>query len=409
MLATSRHRSRRGLERALVPALALLLLAVPAAAQQAEQAVEFQSFRMPGWSFTPSVALGVGFDSNVALTSPRADLRETQGDTVFLIVPSGQLEFIGKRTGFSLNYRGFLRHYSDVEGLDNFDQRAAVHFKRAVSRRLSVFASNGFNDTPTTDEVAVNGVPFRRTGSRTNNLAIGSDFRFNKLTTLVTRYDGTWVEFDSPDLLLTGGWINALRNEVNHRLSARVAIGGEYEFRTATLDRGSRDMRFQEIGGVLHFDFGPHTSGTVAAGFAVMQDLTRDQMAHGPYARFSIAHHLQHATIGANFERRYVPSFGFGGASSSQEASGYILMPLGRRRLYTQASGSWRHWMPFEEQALELDTVRLRTTLGYSAARWARVEALYTFALQDSIVTGGEVDRHRIGVQLVISEPMRIR
>jgi hypothetical protein len=63
---------------------------------------------------------------------------------------------------------------------------------------------------------------------------------------------------------------------------------------------------------------------------------------------------------------------------------------------------------PFETDTLQLDTIWIRSTLGYALARWAQVELLYTFTRQDSIVTGGEVNRHRIGVQFVISQPMRI-
>ena len=70
---------------------------------------------------------------------------------------------------------------------------------------------------------------------------------------------------------------------------------------------------------------------------------------------------------------------------------------------------AWRRSTPFEVDALELDTIWLRSTFGYTASRWLRVEALYTFTRQDSVVTGGEVDRHRVGVQFVISQPMRIQ
>jgi hypothetical protein len=64
---------------------------------------------------------------------------------------------------------------------------------------------------------------------------------------------------------------------------------------------------------------------------------------------------------------------------------------------------------PFEANALQLDTIWIRNTIGYAVARWARVEMHYTFTRQDSIVTGGEVNRHRIGVQFVVSQPMRIQ
>ena len=103
-----------------------------------------------------------------------------------------------------------------------------------------------------------------------------------------------------------------------------------------------------------------------------------------------------------------MPSFGFGGASENQELRGYVPMPL-QQRFYIGASVVWRRSTPFEAEALEVDTLWLRSTFGYTASRWLRVEALYTFNRQDSIVDGGEVDRHRGGVQFVISQPMRIQ
>jgi hypothetical protein len=395
--------------RVVAAALVVLLLVAPVAGQQSDPSMEFQSYRLPSWSFTPSVGIGATYDTNVALSSPRASIGETQGDTLLNIIPAGQLEYLGKRTEFSANYRGFLRRYVEVEGLDEFAQRGSLSFKHALTRRLSFFARNSFADSPTTDEVEVNGVPFRRMGSKTNTFAAGTDYRITKFTSLSTRYDLTWVSFDRPDMFLTGGFIHALRNELTHALSEQVSVGGEYSYRTASLDEGRRELGFQDAGGVLRVAFGPHTSASAAAGFAVLHDRTAQETSSGPYVRLHIAHALEHATVGAGFERQYVPSFGFGGASSNQEVRGYILMPLGRSRLYTQAAGVWRRTMPLENDVLELDTVSLRSTLGYSATRWARVEALYTYTRQDSIVTGGEVDRHRIGVQFVVSQPMRIR
>ena len=60
-------------------ALGVLLWAAPAAAQNGGQAGEGESSRLPGWSFTPSIAFGAIYDSNVALSSPRADLRRNTG------------------------------------------------------------------------------------------------------------------------------------------------------------------------------------------------------------------------------------------------------------------------------------------------------------------------------------------
>jgi hypothetical protein len=402
------ERPRAGGVRALAfGAIALLAAAAPATAQRSDQAGEIQSYRIPGWSFTPSLAIGATYDTNVALTDARADLGTTEGDTFFNIVPGGELGFIGKYTDFSAGYRGFIRRYFELDALNSYDQRASLSVKRVMSRRLTLSARDSFSDTPTTDDTEVNGVPFRRAGSRTNTLGVASQYRFTKYTTLSSRYDQTWVEFDRPDVFLTGGWIHAVRNDVSHRLSERVALGGEYAYRFATLDRGERNFTFQDAGGVLHLSLGPHTSASAAGGFSVLHDRNFDITRTGPYVRVNLTQETARAVVGAAFERQYVPSFGFGGTSNSQELRGWIMMPL-RPGLYTQSSAAWRRMKPFETDTLQLDTIWIRSTLGYALARWAQVELLYTFTRQDSIVTGGEVNRHRIGVQFVISQPMRI-
>src|SRR5688572_18494424 len=288
-------------------ALGVLLGAAPAAAQSSGPTIEAESYELPGWSFTPSLALGASFDSNVALSSPRADLGRTEGDTLFTIVPGGQLEFNDRRTTFSAGYRGFLRRYTDVDGLDGYDQRASLNYRRAVSRRFSLFVLDTYSDSPTTDEVELNGVLFRRTGSRTNTAAAGGDYRINKFLTLNTRYDGTWVEFDRPDILLTGGWIHGIRSELAYRFSERVSVGGEYAYRYATLDKGMREFNFQDVGGVVHFELGPKTSANAAAGFSSLTDRLLDDTRTGPYLRLGLEHTVDTATVGASFERQYLP------------------------------------------------------------------------------------------------------
>jgi hypothetical protein len=389
--------------------LALLLHAAPAAAQSGGQNVEAESARFPGWSFTPSMAVGALYDSNVALRVPRTDLAGPGSDAMFNVIPAGQLEYFGRRTEFSTTYRGFLRRYVDVDVLNSFDQRASMSLKHAVSRRLTVFARDSFADSPTTDEVDVNGVPFGRIGSQTNTFAASADYRLRKLLTWSARYDNTWVSFDRSDLFLTGGWIHGVRNELSYTVKEHVTVGGEYSYRTASLDERRREFSFQDVGGVVRFVLGPRTRANAAAGFATLHDRNRDETRTGPFVRLGIEQALDRATLGASFERQYVPSFGFGGASNSQELRGYVQMPLRHRRLSTNASAVWRQTSPFEVDTLELDTVWLSSTLAYTAARWLRIEGVYTYARQDALGTGGEIKRHRIGVQFVISQPMRIQ
>ena len=388
-------------------ALIVLLLAGPADAQ-GDREVEFQSYNIPGWSFTPSVAVGTTYDSNIALASPRADVGDTKSDWLINVVPAGQLKFLGKHTEFSASYGGFLRRYVANSGLDELAQRASMNFSRTVSRRLSMFLSDSFADSPTTDEIELYGVPFFRAGSRRNSFAAGSSYRLAKFTTLSSRYDMTWVSFDQLNTPLSGGWIHALRNELSQTLNERVSVGVEYSYRTAALD-DDRDFAFQDAGGLITVVLGPHTTANAAAGYSLLRDRTENLTRSGLYLRTTLTHSLEHATVGGGYSRHFIPSFGFGGASSSQELNGYIRMPIAANRLYFQGSAAWRHTIPFEADALELDSIWLRSTLGFSPMRWARVEGYYTYARQDSIITGGEVDRHRVGVQLVISQSVRLR
>lgn len=394
-------------------AAAAAALAVGATAVSAQDA-EFTSWRVPGWSFTPAITFGGLYDSNVALADAPADAGRTAGDRLLVFQPAGHLEFLSPRTEFGTGYRGHLRRYVDVRELNGFDQQGYLSLRRLVSRRLTFFLNNSYLSAPTTDEVELNGVPFERTGSRTNTASAGIEARLTRYTNLSTRYDNTWVDFDRreegrPETFLTGGWVNSWRTELSRQLGERVAVGAEYALRFADLNEGTRELTFQDAGGTLKFQLGPRTSLSLAGGASYLDDKLFDETRTGPYYRAGITHQAERATIGATFQRMFVPSFGFGGSSDSQELRAFVRMPVSRNRMYVQASGAWRRSDPFLETELELDTFLLRTTFGYSAARWLRVEAFHAYTRQDSKITGGEIDRQRVGAQVVISQPVRIR
>jgi hypothetical protein len=390
-------------------AMPILLAGLAGSAAAQDSSSEFASWRTPGWSFTPGVTLAGVFDSNVALVSAPADTRQTQSDQLFIAQPFGQLEFMSRRTQFATGYQGYMRRYTDVDELNGFDQRGYISVRRLHTRRLTYFLNDHFADVPTTDEVELNGVPYTRTGSQMNTLAAGLEARLTKTTGLSVSYDNTWVQFDRTDTFLTGGQVNGGRAELNHHLSSRLAFGAEYGIRYADLNEGTHRLLFHDVGGVLRYGLGGRTSFSLAAGASHLDDRSFDETRTGPYVRTALTHEAQHATVGAAFERMFVPSFGFGGSNQSQQVHGFIRMPLNRNRVYVQGSGSWRRSEPFVQSALELDTYSIRSTLGYSAVRWLRLEGFYAFTRQDSEVTGGEINRHRAGTQVVISQPMRIR
>lgn len=402
---------RKRFLRPMALALAVLLSGAPVLAQRgaAQDEPELNPWDIPGWSFVPGLTLSLTYDSNVALASAPADTGRTQGDRLLVAQPFGQLRYLGPRTDFSTGYGGYLRRYGTYDALNGFDQRGYLALRHLATRRLTVFVRDTYADVPTTDEVELNGIPFSRTGSRYNAFAGGLQARLTKFTDLSLRYDQTWVRFDRQDTLLTGGVVNGVTADLSRRISERTTVGAEYGVRFADLNDGTRNITFQDAGGTVQHALTAYTSVSLGAGLSYLSDGFRDETRTGPYVRAGILRKTERATIGATFERMFVPSFGFGGSNRSEELRGFVQMPLSRNRTYIQGSAAWRRSDPFVASELKLNTYWIRSTVGYAVARWARLEGFYAFTRQDSQVTGGEVNRHRTGIQVVISQPMRIR
>lgn len=393
--------------RTLTTAILLLGAAVSAGAQQ--DTSELPPERTPGWSFTPGITLGGVYDSNVGLAAPLADTGRTQSDRLVLAQPFGELGFVSRRTDFSAGYQGYLRRYMDLNQLNGFDQRGHASLRRLATKRLTLVAGNDYADVPTTDELDLNGVPFSRTGSRRNAFSAGFDARLSKFTDLTVKYDNTWVKFDRVATFLTGGWVNGALAELRRRLTPRLSLGAEYGVRFANLNQGARQLTFHDAGGTLHFNMTEHTSAALEAGVSYLDDRSFGNTRTGPYVRAEVTHEAQRATVGASFERMFVPSFGFGGSSQSEQVHAFIRMPLDRNRMYFQGSAAWRRSDPFVVQELRLDSTYARSTLGYALARWLRLEGYYTLTHQNTLVAGGKINRQLAGAQIVISQPMRIR
>jgi hypothetical protein len=392
---------------AVVGALVVLIAAAGPARAQVQS--ELSTGRTPGWSFTPGVSFGTVFDSNVALQAVSPTQRDAKSDRLMLAEPFAQLDFVSKRTELTTGYQGYVRRYMDFEQLNGFDQHGHGSLRRLVSKRVTMVLSDDYARVPTTDELELNGVPFSRTGAKRNALTGVVTARLTKFTDLSVKYDNTWVRFDRTASLLTGGAVNGVTTGLSRRIRERIAVGGEYAIRYADLNEGTRQLTFQDVGGTAQIGLDARTDASFGAGYSFLNDKTRSESRTGPYLRADIRHGMEHATIGAGFERMFVPSFGFGGSSQSEQLHAFVRMPLDRNRMYVQGSASWRRTDPFVVNELPLDTTLLRSTLGYGATRFLRVEAFYAFTRQDSRIAGGKVNRSRVGAQVVIAQPMRIQ
>jgi hypothetical protein len=392
--------------RALAAAALCTVVAAPASAQ--EQPGELPSWHIPGWTFTPGIVFGGLYDSNVTLGAT-GDAQARAGDKLFQMEPFGQVEYFSPRTTLNGGYHGFMRRYFDLSALDNTDHRAFVSLRERLTRRLTIFANDNFAQVPTTDRLELNGVPFQRGGARYNDAAGGVEARLTKSTDLTARYETTWVDFDRKDGTLTGGTVNGVRTSLSHRFDARMSLGGEYQFRWANLNEGTREQAFHDTGALFQYRAAEDTTFEAAAGFAHLDDRSRGITRTGPYIRAELTHRARRATVGAQFLRSYVPSVAFGGTNQTEEAHGYVQMPLNHNRLYVQESATWHRNHPLETTALPLQSIWLNNVLGYAVQRWFRIEGYYSFAHQDTRVAGGKINRHVAGVQFVVSEPVRIR
>jgi hypothetical protein len=389
---------------------ALLACASPAFAQVSQDLPsEFESWRLPGWSFTPGATFGLLYDTNVALAPPDVN-KKTAGDKLLAIEPFGQLEYFSARTSFSSGYRGLLRRYVDLNNLNDSQQRGFFSLRERMTRRVTLFATDDFADAATTDQLQLNGVPFQRLGGRYNNFAGGLEARLSRTVDLAVRFESTWVDFDQKvNVALIGGVVNGVDAELGRRLTERVSVGVENDTRFANLDQGTHQLLFQETGGAFHYRLTDVTSFDAGGGLAYLVDRTRDVTRSGPYVKAGVMHHAARATIGATYRRSYVPSLVFGGTNQSQEATGYVQMPFSKNRWYVQESVAWRRTDPFISTELPLSSVWVHNLVGYAVARWFRVEGYYDFSGQDNRQVEGQVRRHLAGVQFVVAQPVRIR
>jgi len=393
---------------AALVALCAIGAAAPAAAQQPS---EIQSWSIPGWTFTPGITVGTLFDSNVAIAGPGAN-GDTASDTMLQMEPFGQLEFRSPRTTFSSGYRGTLHHYFDLSALNGTDHRAYVTWREQLTRRVQVIVDDEFDQVATTDRLELNDLPFQRLGARHNAAGAGVEARLTKALDLAVRYENGWTKFErfEPNDPRTGGIVHGIRSDLTHRLSERLSFGGTYHLRRSNMNEGTRQQSFYEAGGLLRYTVAQGTSIEAAAGWSHLNEANRGLSQSGSFLEGQITHRAERASFGAEYTRDYKPSFGFGGPTRNDEMSGFIRMPLSRNRLYVQESVAWLRAIPIEPlDILEVErrSAWINSTLGYALQRWVRLEGYWAFTHQNR--PEGQINRHVIGAQVSISQPVRIR
>jgi hypothetical protein len=378
----------------------------------------------PGWVFTPGFSVAETWDSNVLLAGEGSDFSE---DFLTVFTPRGALGYRGRRTTLHFDYQGSFQRYQQLSELNTFDQRSNAAFRQRLTPALTMFFANSFSKSPTTAEIDLPGVEFRRQGVTMDDVRTGFDARLSKRTTLNAAYSFQWVDFDdTPELLpangLTrGGHAHGVSTRLERSLTSRLSLGGEYDLRRGIVDE-INEFDVQNALGTVDWRLSERLQLSAGAGMSWLTANSTDTRQSAPAFRAGLSGTGQRFGWNVGYRRAFLPSYGFGGTFENQEFSAGFLALL-TRRLDWSSSLSYRVNDPLSRATttvvgadgsvrqtdLSLESLWLRSSLSFLATRWMRVEGFYAGVVQDSQRAGGKVNRSRLGVQVVTSTRMRVR
>lgn len=360
----------------------------------------------PGWSFTPGVGVGTGWDDNVLV---RGGDNETPDDVLNVVSPRAALDFNGLRGQLSANYDGAFLMYRELNQLNSYDQRGSFFARRLLTKHVAFFVRNTAALVPTTELAEFVAVPFVRTGSRLENLRTGMEAALTKFTSIATSYDFELVDFaqDAPGAIhLQDGHSHGASMTLRHLLDARLALTADYEYQHAAL-REHQEFDIQNGWFGVDYRVSESTHVFAAGGISRLGVTLLETDRTGPAWRFGLAHSLSTASVDVHYSRSFVPSYGFGGTMQNEEATAHLRFPLGRR-VSASTGVSLRRDDPLTLGELPLRSYWIEGSIGYAATAWVRIEGYYAGTHQTIQRAGGQVDRLRAGIQIVTAKPVRL-
>jgi hypothetical protein len=361
----------------------------------------------PGWTFTPGVAVGTGWDDNVLV---RGSANQTPNDVLNTISPQAALDYNGRRGQLVATYDGAFLLYRTLDQLDSYDQRSTLYGRRLLTKHTAFFVRNTMALVPTTELAEFVAVPFVRTGSFLEDVRSGIDAAFTKYTTLSATYDFQYINFnhDVPGTtLLQGGYSNGATAALRHLLNARLAVTFDYQYQHAALHTNQTfDISNSGLG--LDYKVSELTHVYGAAGISRLAVTEFSTNRTGPAFSAGLQHTLGSTIIDVHYGRSFVPSYGFGGTMQNEEAIVRARFPIARR--VVGVSGlSWRRDEPLTPGALALRSYWVEGSVAYLASPWIRIEGYFAGTHQTIQRADGTLDRNRAGIQVVAAKPMRIQ
>jgi hypothetical protein len=394
--------------RALAVSLAFGILAGPAAAQQVYTSPDITLMPPPGWSLTPALGASQTWDDNVTLRGPGDN---PISDTINVIDPRAELNYVGPRGQLAARYDGTFLRYRSSTTLDAFEQQGSIGAKRRLSKSTALLINGGASIAPTTELLQLTAVPYVRAGTREKDAKVGIESLLSKRLTISADVHGQQVRFDDnapfANLLLGGTSIGA-GFSLRDRLTEKLSLTGDYDGQRANIGANHDIFIIQNATIGLERPLTRTMRISGAIGFARLDAPSFGFSKTGPSYRFGLSRDLRTTVIDVSLYRSFVPSWSFGGTSQNEEATIRARVPLSRR-IYTQALVSWRKDDPLIEVTPPLKSFWVQATVGYTARSWVRIEGYY-FGTQQTVVAPDKLLTHnQIGVQVIASKPVRLR
>jgi hypothetical protein len=368
----------------------------------------------PGWTFTPIFGFAGAYDDNISLFAERT-AEEQNNDMIATIFPGADLHYRGRHSNFGANYGGSFLDYRTYSSLNRWDQSAGLNFDQQTSERMKWYVHGSGAVLPSTDLVDLGGIPFRQTGARTLEGRAGLEYVLSPTSAVTVASGYQDISFDRPlDIVndLRGGHVFETLGTYRRKLDERLAVGGDYSYRIASVFGESEDFNIHTALGAVDYALSPGWTLSGGAGIVYLQQTSITAAHTGPAWRVSLDRHHASATFHIGYARSYIPSFGFGGTIANQEvALGFHLPLFHSRHFYTTNSAVFRDDSPLTDTALQLPLRSLRTysILGWQPGPYVRIEGFYSRVDQSSLRAGGQLYRDRVGFQIVTSKPMRIQ
>jgi len=364
-----------------------------------------------GWSFTPQMVVGGAWDDNVLIKN----VGDTRSDYTTVLNPRASVDFTGRRSSFSANYNGAFQLYRQFDTLNAYEQNSNASLRHKVSPRITWFLLQTFSASPTTELPALVGIPFVRIGSRIVTAKGGVETALSRRTIIGASYDIQWVDFDNDPVLgqlLFGGHSQGGAFTLKHQLTSRTALTADYDLQHARIVDGSTfDVQNGRVG--AEYRATKYITVFASGGLAWLHTTDLPEARRLPTWRVGMSHTAHDVSVSVSYGRAYAPVFGRGTTLRDDDLVAQVRVPLARRIYATGFITSQRahplSYDPLTFGQLDLTSSWISGAIGWAVQPWMRIEGFYGGAHQNIARPGGEINRNRLGFQVVTVKPMRVR